>query len=443
MKLFVHVIEARGLPVMNMNGSCDPYVRLQLGGRRAKTKVIKKNLNPFWDEKFSFLVGELSEELTVSVLNEDKYFNNDFLGKVKVSLLKVLDAENLSLGTAWYQLQPKNKKSKNKKRGEICLTIQLSPRNTILDESSIVSQAPSGDLASSSETSQLMREAPLCTSGGKIDSSSLMDLEETRATKENKSNTTSFVELLSQMFRGKNAESVPLAENRDLDSLEQSEGTSTKADVCADSADNVPCENKFEELLETMASKCLGSDMPGHLPGGILLDQSYAIAPGDLNSLLFSPDSNVRKSFQTILSYDAGTPGRRVQLPYSDLSLPCTKYQPFQHAQTKLGARRLRSGALICAAALSARCAAEQTQTVTRQSSTITIAPIQGKEKSPELDDGGTGFPPRDDDDGGGGGGGGGGHWSGGFFFFGLLAFLGLMKDQESEGPYQNNKRRY
>ncbi|XP_065036313.1 C2 and GRAM domain-containing protein At1g03370-like isoform X3 [Musa acuminata AAA Group] len=298
MKLFVHVIEARGLPVINMNGSCDPYVRLQLGGRRSKTKVIKKNLNPFWDEKFSFLVGELSEELIVSVLNEDKYFNNDFLGKVKVSLLKVLDAENLSLGTAWYQLQPKNKKSKNKKRGEICLTIQLSPRNTILDDSSIVSQAPSTDLASSSETSQPIREAPLCTSsGGKIDSSSLMDLEETRATKENKSNTTSFVELLSQMFRGKNAESVPLAENRDLDSLEQSEGASMKADVCADSADNVPCENKFEELLETMASKCLGSDMPGHLPGGILLDQSYAIAPGDLNSLLFSPDSIVRRSF--------------------------------------------------------------------------------------------------------------------------------------------------
>lgn len=126
MKLFVHVIEARGLPVINMNGSCDPYVRLQLGGRRSKTKVIKKNLNPFWDEKFSFLVGELSEELTVSVLNEDKYFNNDFLGKVKVSLLKVLDAENLSLGTAWYQLQPKNKKSKNKKRGNMPIILLCS-----------------------------------------------------------------------------------------------------------------------------------------------------------------------------------------------------------------------------------------------------------------------------------------------------------------------------
>lgn len=61
---------------------------------------------------------------------------------------------------------------------------------------------------------------------------------------------------------------------------------------------------------------------------------------------------------------------------------------------------------------------------------------IPGKEKSPDLDDGGTGFPPRDDGDGGGGGGGGGGGWSGGFFFFGFLAFLGFLKDQESENSY-------
>ncbi|KAI3496723.1 hypothetical protein L1887_39096 [Cichorium endivia] len=93
---------------------------------------------------------------------------------------------------------------------------------------------------------------------------------------------------------------------------------------------------------------------------------------------------------------------------------------------------KLKSAAFICASALNARCGAEQTQTVTRQSSTITIAPVQGKEKSPDLDDGGTGFPPRDDDGGGGGGGGGGG-WSGGFFFFGFLAFLGFLKDQEKE----------
>ncbi|XP_038905031.1 protein YELLOW LEAF 1, choloroplastic-like isoform X2 [Benincasa hispida] len=99
-----------------------------------------------------------------------------------------------------------------------------------------------------------------------------------------------------------------------------------------------------------------------------------------------------------------------------------------------------RNNAFMCFAALNARCAAEQTQTVTREAPTITVLP--GKEKSPQLDDGDSGFPPRDDGDGGGGGGGGGGNWSGGFFFFGFLAFLGFLKDKESEGPYQNDRRR-
>ncbi|XP_047342333.1 protein FERTILITY RESTORER RF2, mitochondrial [Impatiens glandulifera] len=113
------------------------------------------------------------------------------------------------------------------------------------------------------------------------------------------------------------------------------------------------------------------------------------------------------------------------------------KKQPIRHVT------RLKSASVICAsAALNARCAAEQTQTVTRESSTITVAPIQGKEKSPDLDDGGDGFPPRDDGDGGGGGGGGGGGWKGGFFFFGFLAFLGLLKDKESEGDYGDSRSR-
>ncbi|KAJ7963572.1 Embryo defective protein [Quillaja saponaria] len=99
-----------------------------------------------------------------------------------------------------------------------------------------------------------------------------------------------------------------------------------------------------------------------------------------------------------------------------------------------------RTASVICASALNARCGAEQTQTVTREAPTITHIP--GKEKSPQLDDGDSGFPPRDDGDGGGGGGGGGGNWSGGFFFFGFLAFLGFLKDKESEGPYRDDRRR-
>ncbi|KAF8092834.1 hypothetical protein N665_0400s0033 [Sinapis alba] len=93
---------------------------------------------------------------------------------------------------------------------------------------------------------------------------------------------------------------------------------------------------------------------------------------------------------------------------------------------------KTQRSAFACNAALNAKCSQGQTQTVTRESPTITQAPTHGKEKSPKLDDGGSGFPPRDDG-GGGGGGGGGESFSGGFFLFGFLMFMGYLKDLEGE----------
>ncbi|KAE8681152.1 hypothetical protein F3Y22_tig00111342pilonHSYRG00233 [Hibiscus syriacus] len=114
------------------------------------------------------------------------------------------------------------------------------------------------------------------------------------------------------------------------------------------------------------------------------------------------------------------------------------------HLQPVVGRRRNQYLSIICAAAaLNATCSASgQTQTITREAPTITQAPVHSKEKSPQLDDGDSGFPPRDDDGGGGGGGGGGGNWSGGFFLFGFLAFLGFLKDKESEEDYRGSRRR-
>ncbi|KAL6990600.1 hypothetical protein U1Q18_008717, partial [Sarracenia purpurea var. burkii] len=114
MKLLVRVIEARNIPAMDPNGFSDPYVKLQLGRQKFRTKVVKKCLNPSWCEEFTFKVEDLKEELFVSVLDEDKYSIDDFVGQIKVPVSRVFDANDKSLGTAWYSLQPKNKKSKNK-----------------------------------------------------------------------------------------------------------------------------------------------------------------------------------------------------------------------------------------------------------------------------------------------------------------------------------------
>lgn len=117
MKITVRVIEARNLPATDLNGSSDPYVRLQLGRQRFRTKVVKKTLNPSWGEEFSFRVDDLDDELTISILDEDKYFNDDFVGQVKIPMSRAFDFDNGSLGATWHSVHPKTKKSKQKDCG--------------------------------------------------------------------------------------------------------------------------------------------------------------------------------------------------------------------------------------------------------------------------------------------------------------------------------------
>ncbi|ONK69345.1 uncharacterized protein A4U43_C05F21890 [Asparagus officinalis] len=295
MKLLVHVIEARCLPAMDLNGSSDPYVRLQLGKRRFKTKVVKKNLNPYWDEEFSFRVGDLSEELAISVLDEDKYFNDDFLGQVNIPLSKVFDSESLSLGTQWYQLQPKNKKSKLKGCGEIHLGVSLSQKGSSKNATPETYHSCSDEVTSSSDkSSELTREPLPSFSNDKRESSSVLVVENSESL-EGKLDASSFVDRMFQFFTGRNQEAATTS-SRDIDIPEDPEEATMNPEVSITKTDEAASSMTFDELLKVMESKDEGSEIPGNLSGGVLLDQSYAVAPTDLNSLLFSPTSNFLQS---------------------------------------------------------------------------------------------------------------------------------------------------
>ncbi|PPR99604.1 hypothetical protein GOBAR_AA21037 [Gossypium barbadense] len=130
MKLVVGVIEARNIPAMHLNGFSDPYVKLQVGKKRYRTKVVKKTLNPSWGEEFIFKVEDFKGELQISVLDEDKFFNDDFVGHVKLPISQVFDAPQKSLGTVWYPLHPKNNRSKNKDLGSQCPFSSLKKSST-------------------------------------------------------------------------------------------------------------------------------------------------------------------------------------------------------------------------------------------------------------------------------------------------------------------------
>ncbi|CAH8388798.1 unnamed protein product [Eruca vesicaria subsp. sativa] len=282
MKLQVRVIEARNLPAMDLNGFSDPYVRLQLGKHKSRTKVVKKNLNPKWGDDFTFRVDDLKDELVVSVLDEDKYFNDDFVGQVRVPVSQVFDAENQSLGSVWYPLLPKKKGSK-KDCGEILLGICFSQKNSVLDLNSI------GDHVSvASRSSDLGMEISADLS------SCASPCRSEDAASSSKDSQKSLAGRIAQIFQ-KNADSVVATPAQSISrSVDASEPSSemSRSIFSLELSEDESSPASFEEVMKAMESRDQGNEPPGNLPGGVLVDQLFMITPSDLNVVLFGPDSS-------------------------------------------------------------------------------------------------------------------------------------------------------
>ena len=72
-RVSVHVVRAKDLLAADKNGKSDPYVVVQsAGGKKAKTSVKKKTLEPEGDETLDLTVPDLAAPLSLTVMDYDK-----------------------------------------------------------------------------------------------------------------------------------------------------------------------------------------------------------------------------------------------------------------------------------------------------------------------------------------------------------------------------------
>lgn len=87
----VHLVRARGLHSADFIGKSDPFAVLAIGDMDFKSKLIKRDLDPFWDEHFIFPIADIDDVLTITINDDDRFNDPEFLGKVQIPLLDLLN----------------------------------------------------------------------------------------------------------------------------------------------------------------------------------------------------------------------------------------------------------------------------------------------------------------------------------------------------------------
>lgn len=120
----ISVIEAKNLAAMDRSGTSDPYcvLKSQFNKQHYKTKVMKKNLTPKWEQTFSFFTSVTEGQVYLKIQDRDLFSKDEFMGDVSINLQDYADGNECD---KWIKLdnEPAKKKVGSKEPGEIRLKL--------------------------------------------------------------------------------------------------------------------------------------------------------------------------------------------------------------------------------------------------------------------------------------------------------------------------------
>ncbi|KAK7320178.1 hypothetical protein RJT34_04913 [Clitoria ternatea] len=108
--LRIHIKRGVNLAVRDVTSS-DPYTVVKMGGQKLKTRVVKKDVNPEWNEELTLSVMDPIEPLKLTVYDHDTFSMDDKMGDAELDIRPYLEAlkmnlEGLPSGTIITRIQP-------------------------------------------------------------------------------------------------------------------------------------------------------------------------------------------------------------------------------------------------------------------------------------------------------------------------------------------------